>query len=175
MASSDPNLHAYRCDIPNHNFSGHVDHCDCTVYSMKVVGYVSNKNVFPFIPNEIIIQDELTKKLIRNGPCQVYEGDYIPLEPFNLSEGYWFAVEEAGPVKFEFENELAWRSKRAQELVKQASTIQGDPLRVLEIGMAAAELQGLNLPELSRKVEEIRGQDEPLEVALSKIKDVLIG
>jgi len=138
---------------------------------MRVIGYIPNKNKHPFIPESIVIQDDnAIKKLQKDGSCQIYSGDYSSVEPFFLPEESWFAVEETGFEQFNLVDERAWRSKRSQELVKLASTIQGDPMRILEIGMTAATLQGFSLPELSKKIDEVRSDGESIEEALNKIK-----
>jgi hypothetical protein len=89
----------------------------------------------------------------RKGP---YLNDMFvkPCSQVEVAEGFWLGVRHDGAVEaFKVSDEENWRARTAMVAVQAMSKPGEDPDRTMAGLRAAAELVGLDLPELMEKLE----------------------
>lgn len=71
-----------------------------------------------------------------------------------VAEGFWIGVRHDGVVEsFKLSEEETWRAKNAMAAVQAYSTPGDDPHRAVHVLRSAADLVGLDLPDLMDKLE----------------------
>jgi hypothetical protein len=126
-----------------------------------------------FIPNEVVIElDNLKKCLLINSGIQNYD-DTKPTRKVDLimSSSQWIVIDSKKPVVIEKSEIEKWKNRRSEELVKEASGIKGNPLRVLDLLESAAKLKSFELSDFVRKLgEQRKDENESLEDLFLRVR-----
>lgn len=142
----------------------------------KIIGYGPEVQV-PCVPEYVLLEGEGEKRCVlksdpRPSADQAVPGPLVPLDGSCLFfEGMWVAVEEGGAVTFDAASEREWRSRRSQELIREASSLRGDPVRALGMVQAAGRLQGFDAAGFVRRLQlSKQSPDEDLVDVLRRVR-----
>ena len=141
----------------------------------KVVGYGPKSQVFPCIPEFLVIESHGSNhKLNEAGeviPASLDEEIEALLYPTKLEPDQWCAVEENRTlVWFPKDKKKEWTSNRAEALVREAK-INPKPLKSVEMLKAAAKMCGFELFELLEMLETHReNSSENLEQIFKRVQ-----
>lgn len=142
--------------------------------SAKVVGYGPKAEVFPYIPEFLIIDScGSDHKLKENGevnPAGLDEEIEAVLYPADLQHDKWCAIEEDRTLTwFNKADKKRWVSNKATALVKKAKT-DPDPMHALALLRAASIMCGFELFEFIGILEQNRqNSSESLEQIFKRL------
>lgn len=96
-----------------------------------------------------------------------------PCPQVEVPDGWWVGVRHDGAVEaFKLSDEESWRAKAAMAAVHATQSPGDDPHRAVATLRAAADLVGLDLPELMEKLEKARmSPSEDLVEVFRRTKD----
>lgn len=138
--------------------------CDCLGQGIHVVGYPASKRP-PFIPECILIrEDGCDVVLNKNGNRRPKTIDlFVPTDVW-LSQDNWLIVNISGEVEVMSPVDIrTWANRISSDLVKEASSIKGDPIRALKLLEQSASLMCLDLEKLTATLAAQRANgDEDL-------------
>ena len=120
---------------------------------MRVRAWGPSNMTLPCVPHYV---DAFEGSFDRKGP---YLNDMFvkPCTQVEVPEGHWVGVLHDGTVEsFKSADEEGWRAKAAMTAVRALSSPGPDPERTMASLRAAADLVGLDLPELMEKLESAR-------------------
>ena len=136
----------------------------------QVVAYGPIESFLPFIPEYLVVltNDQVTRLINRtSGDTCITQQDLDLL----LQDGrtrkciramqtdYWPCIDQDW-TWYPKSEEAVWRSNKAQEILKQALSIQGNPLHKLNLIQACAQISGLDLNMLMARLELSRTSPE---------------
>ncbi len=121
---------------------------------MRAVAWGPSNRIPPYVPDYV----------------QTFEGDVVGRRgpwlndaftrvcpQVELPEGFWLGVRHDGTVEsFKDSEEETWRAKNAMAAVQAYSSPGADPDRAIHVLRSAADLVGLDLPDLMEKLEAAR-------------------
>lgn len=121
---------------------------------MRAVAWGPSNRVAPCVPD--YVQAFEGDVVGRTGPW--LRDAFTKMCPqVELPEGWWLGVRHDGTVEsFKASDEETWRAKAAMAAVHAAQAPGDDPHRAVATLRAAADLVGLDLPELMEKLEKAR-------------------
>lgn len=146
---------------------------------MIKIGYSPSKN-FPYVPRQIANLETGELLTLGEKPQQL-----LATEAFEMTErgelcvgkvdcwkrNHWLILDDE-PEWIPFGSLSAWKEKRAEELVQEAGSLRGNPLRVLSLAKAAATLRSFSLPDLLTDLHSRRKSDDegPVQI-FSRVRD----
>jgi len=140
----------------------------------KVIGYGPKSDIFPYIPEFLIIDSHGSNhKLTNTGEVESASLDEeveAVLYPTDLKVSHWCAIEEDRTlVWFTEDDRKQWITDRAIALVREAK-VNPNPLSGADMLKAAAKLCGFSLAELISTLEEHRkSSSESLEQIFKRL------
>lgn len=120
---------------------------------MRVRAWGPSNLVPPCVPQYV---DAFEGSFDRKGP---YLNDMFvkPCSQVEVAEGFWLGVRHDGTVEsFKVSDEEGWRARTAMAAVQALSSPGEDPDKTMAALRSAADLVGLDLPELMEKLESSR-------------------
>lgn len=120
---------------------------------MRVRAWGPSNKVPPCVPEYV---DAFEGCFTRTGEC-LTDMFTKPCPQLEVAEGWWLGVRHDGVVEaFKTTDEESWRAKTAMVAVQAMATPGDNPDRTMAVLRSAADLVGLNLPELMEKLETAR-------------------
>lgn len=120
-----------------------------------------------YIPDTLILLDD---SVIGRDGSPTHLKVFRELEPFELPEDKWFAIDDGVVVRFPKSREWDWRTKKAIELI---SVQDPHPERALQRAESAAGLVGSDLPKIIELITEAKKNKESLESVVKRLIDEL--
>jgi len=117
---------------------------------MRVRAWGPSNAPLPCVPQYV---DAFEGNFDRKGP---YLNDMFvkPCSQTEAPDGWWVGVRHDGTIEaFKVSDEETWRTKTAMAAVQALSSPGADPERTMASLRAAADLVGLDLPELMERLE----------------------
>lgn len=152
---------------------------------MKVIGYGPAEDDRPFYPSVLVLQDEESKYLFRDGTLSSPLNESLPDDafsellaksklqefgPIDYKSDSWFSIEEDGVQWFPASETNKRRSERAKILMEEGrKRTTTDPLESLRLLSIAGKLAGTDVRKLVKSLEEVRkDENESLEDLLKR-------
>ena len=149
-------------------FSGHDSEGVC------VVGYLPTKFT-AFIPNAVLIKKDEAEIILEQNhsfrECSDEELTSIVRVSLVILKGEWIVVEDGIARVISLEKMNVWRGKKAEEMVRTAANLKGNPLLVLNLLEGASKLRDFDLRDFVSVLKAKRTTEESLDAVFLRVRD----
>lgn len=132
---------------------------------MKISGYYPASEHKVFVPSHAVGEDGTSVRGPDRDEAEMNSVVHLGFT-FELTDGKWFALDDGVIVRFPATREWEWRAKRAEQIVMG---ISGSPEEKLANLRCAADLMGVDLPGLKKRLEEARESGEDLSSTFKRL------